>query len=366
MQIALVHDYLNQYGGAERVLEVLHAMFPQAPIYTSIYDAEAMPNEYRSWDIRTSFMQKLPGWRKHFRKYFLLYPSAFEHFDLSAYDLVISSSSAYAKGVITKPGARHLCYCHTPMRFAWRTDDYVKREQISGIFGAILPFFLTYLRLWDVQSSARVDRFIANSRTVAERIGHFYKRPSTIITPPVELQPFAPQPSEDFYLAGGRLVPYKRLDLAIKACTKLGLPLVIFGDGRDRAELEKVAGPSVRFVGKVDDASLRSLYARCRAYLMPGEEDAGIQPLEAMGAGRPVIAYKAGGALDSVIEGQTGRFFSQQTVEDLANAILASQNDHYDPTAIRGHAEQFARPAFEARIRAEIETLLSEGSGVRG
>ena len=359
MRVALVHDYLNQYGGAERVLEVLHDLYPNAPIYTSIYDSGALPAAYRSWDIRTSFMQRLPGWRKHFRKYFLLYPSAFENFDLSAYDLVISSSSAYAKGVITRPGAKHICYCHTPMRFAWRSADYVERERIGGVFGALLPLFLTYVRLWDGQTAQRVDHFVANSRTVASRIKHFYRRDATVLTPPVELEPWEPQDPGDFYLAGGRLVPYKRIDLAVRACNQLGLPLVVFGAGRDRAALEQIAGPTIRFVGRIDSATLRNLYGRCRAYLMPGEEDAGIQPLEAMGAGRPVIAYGAGGALDTIVEGRTGRFFAVQTVESLARAIVDSQADTYAPEAIRGHAETFARPMFEQQFRAIVEQVVA-------
>lgn len=358
MRVALVHDYLNQYGGAERVLEVLHAMYPTAPIYTSIYDRTAMPETYQTWDIRTSFMQKLPGWRKHFRKYFLLYPSAFEHFDLSAYDLVISSSSAYAKGVITRPGSKHICYCHTPMRFAWRSADYVEREQIGGLVGALLPLFLTYVRLWDTQTARRVDHFVANSRTVAARIKHFYRCDATILPPPVELLPFTPQAPADFYLAGGRLVPYKRIDLAIQACNALKVPLVVFGAGRDRAELERIAGPTIRFVGRVDPATLHDLYARCRAYLMPGEEDAGIQPLEAMGAGRPVIAYGAGGALDTIVEGQTGQFFTTQTAAALTEAIKASQPTAYDAAAIRHHAEAFARPTFEERFRRIVEATI--------
>ena len=359
MKIALIHDYLNQYGGAEKVLEVMHAMFPSAPIYTSIYDDLAMPARYRTWDIRSSFMQKLPAWRKHFRKYFLIYPSAFEQFDLSGYDLVISSSSAYAKGIITAPGAKHLCYCHTPMRFAWRSADYVERESIGGVFGKILPLFLTYVRLWDVQSAQRVDQFIANSQTVAARIKHFYHRDSVVLPPPVELQPFMQRDPDDFYLTGGRLVPYKRINLAVEACTRLKLPLIVFGDGRDRAELERIAGSTVKFVGRVDDATLRDLYARCRAYVMTGEEDAGIQPVEAMGAGRPVIAYKAGGALDTIIEGTTGRFFAQQSVESLMSAIQASQHDTYDAQAIRAHAEGFDRPIFEQKFMEQVEQVVN-------
>lgn len=285
MRVAIIHDYLNQYGGAERVLEALHALYPTAPVYTSIYDPEVMPQAYRSWDIRTSFMQHLPGWKKHFRRYFLLYPTAFESFDLSGYDLILSSSSAYAKGVIPRPGALHICYCHTPMRFAWRMHDYVEREAINGMQGSILPFLLTYVRLWDVTTVARVDAFVANSQEVAGRIKRYYGRPATIIPPPVELPPFPRCPAEEFYLAGGRLIPYKRLSLAVEAFSKLGLPLKIFGDGRDRAALQALAGPNIEFLGWVDEQQRRELFASCRAFIFPGAEDFGITPLEAMAAG---------------------------------------------------------------------------------
>ncbi len=266
-RVALVHDYLNQYGGAERVLEALHDLYPDAPVYTSIYDAAAMPASYAGWDIRTSWMQRLPAWRKHFRKYFLLYPSAFEAFDLNDYDLVISSSSAYAKGIIPRPGALHICYCHTPMRFAWRTGDYVEREAIGGRTSGLLAILLTCLRVWDVVSSKRVDTFVANSREVAARIQRLYRLEAEVIPPPVELQPYNAAGPGDFYLTGGRLVPYKRIDLVVEAFTVLKLPLVVFGTGRDRARLETLAGPTVRFVGRIDDAELQRLYEGCQAYI---------------------------------------------------------------------------------------------------
>jgi glycosyltransferase involved in cell wall biosynthesis len=355
MHVAIVHDYLNQYGGAERVLEALHDLFPEAPVYTSIYDPTAMPEQYRAWDIRTSWMQRLPGWRQHFRKYFLLYPSAFESFDLSGYDLILSSSSAYAKGVIPPPGARHICYCHTPMRFAWRTDAYVERESIGGLQAAILPIMLTYVRLWDAATTPRVDRFIANSRVVADRIARYYGRTATVIPPPVDLPPYAPQPPGDYYLAGGRLVPYKRLDLAVRAFNALRLPLKIFGEGRDRAALEAIAGPTVEFLGYVGEGERRALFAGCRAFVFPGEEDFGITPLEAMAAGRPVIAYAGGGALDSVLDAITGRFFHEQTAGALAAAVASERADRYDSVAIRKHAEGFGRDVFLARMRALID-----------
>lgn len=358
MRVAIIHDYLNQYGGAERVLEALHALYPEAPVYTSLYDAEAMPEHFRSWDIRTSFMQRLPGWRTHYRRYFLLYPAAFERFDLSAYDLILSSSSAYAKGVIPRPGAVHVCYCHTPMRFAWRTSDYVERERIAGLQGAILPLALTYVRLWDVVTANRVDAFVANSQEVASRIRRYYRREAEIIPPPVDLPPYDPRPSDDFYLAGGRLIPYKRIELIVEAFTHLRLPLKIFGDGRDRQRLERMAGPTIEFLGWVDEPTRHALFARCRAFIFPGEEDFGITPLEAMAAGRPVIAFGAGGALETVVDGVTGRFFYEPSAAALAAAVAASRADRYDALAIRQYAEGFGRPLFLERMRALIDETI--------
>lgn len=357
MRVALVHDYLNQYGGAERVLEALHALFPHAPVYTSIYDPAAMPAFYRTWDIRTSFMQQLPGWRRHFRRYFLFYPSAFESFDLNSYDLIVSSSSAYAKGIIPRPGALHLCYCHTPMRFAWRTNDYVEREAIGGLQGALLPLLLTYIRLWDVATVARVDRFIANSHEVASRIKRYYGRDATVIPPPVTLPPYVDAPPSDFYLAGGRLVPYKRLDLVVAAFNKLGLPLTIFGDGRARHDLERMAAANIRFVGHISETERLRLFSQCRAFIFPGAEDFGITPLEAMAAGRPVIAYAAGGALETVVEGVTGRFFSQPDPAALALAVATSRHDDYDAQVIRHHAESFGHEVFLSRIGEVLREL---------
>ncbi|WP_367280790.1 glycosyltransferase [uncultured Chloroflexus sp.] len=359
MRVALIHDYLNQYGGAERVLEALHELFPTAPIYTSIFDPATMPATYRAWDIRTSFMQRLPAWRTQFRRYVALYPTAFERFDLTDYDLVISSSSAFAKGIIPRPGALHICYCHTPMRFAWRTDDYVAREQINGMQAKLLPFLLNYLRIWDTVSANRVDLFVANSREVAGRISRYYRRPAVVIPPPVDLPPYEPQPPEDFYLAGGRLIPYKRLELAIEAFNHLRLPLKIFGDGRDRARLERMAGPNIEFLGWVDETTRLDLFARCRAFIFPGEEDFGITPLEVLAVGRPVIAYAAGGALETLIEGVTGRFFYQPTAAALAAAVALSRTDPVDTLALRQHAERFGRERFLSAMRSFIDEALA-------
>ncbi|HZG68794.1 MAG TPA: glycosyltransferase [Herpetosiphonaceae bacterium] len=367
-RVAIVHDYLNQYGGAERVLEDIHELYPDAPVFVAIYDPDAMPDAYRSWDIRPSWMQSLPGWRRLFRSFFPLYPSAFESFDLTNYDLIISSSSGYAKGIIPAPDAVHVCYCHTPMRFAWRTEDYLQRESVGGLTSRIVTLILPWLRTWDVVTATRVDAFIANSGVVAQRIRRYYGREAVVIPPPVDLPPYEPVSSEEFYLTGGRLVPYKRIDVAVRACTALRLPLVVFGDGRARADLEAIAGPTVQFVGYVDEPELRDLYRRCRAYITAADEDAGIQPVEAMAAGRPVIGYAAGGVLQSVIEDRTGMFFHEQDAAALAVALAASRYREWDADAIRAHAEQFSRERFREQLREAIAAAISQrhGSGASG
>lgn len=361
MRIAVIHDYLNQYGGAERVLEAIHEIVPQAPVYTSIYDATAMPGAYQQWDIRTSWMQRLPYWRRFFRHYFVFYPFAFEQMNLQPYDVIISSSSAYAKGVRPRDGAVHICYCHTPMRFAWQTEQYIARENIRGLAQIVMRFLLRFVRAWDVHSARRVTHFIANSQVVAARIKQYYQRDAVVIPPPVDLAPFEDCAPGDYFLTGGRLVPYKRIDLAVKACTALNIPLVVFGDGRDKDELMAHAGPSVRFVGRVSDAERLRLFAECRGFLFPGEEDFGITPLEAMAAGRPVLAYRAGGALDTVVEGTTGLFFDYQDVDTVKAGLLAMQSHTWSAPHIRQHAEQFSRERFMAKIRAFV-TAHAPGS----
>lgn len=361
--IALVHDYLNQYGGAERVLEALHDVYPAAPVYTSIYAPKKMPEQYRRWQIHTSFMQRLPKVNELHQFYLPLYPTAFEQFDLSKYKVVLSSSSAFAKGVITKPDTLHVCYCHAPMRFAWNYHDYVGGEQWAKRVGLLLPLVMTYVRLWDEVSSRRVDAFIANSRVVARRIRKRYGRRATIINPPVNTGLYNPRSDGthgDYFLAVSRMIPYKRLDIVIDAFTKLKLPLKVVGSGRQGSQLRANAGPNVQFVGPVSDAQLRELYAGCRALVFPGEEDFGITPLEAQASGRPVIAYGAGGALESVVPGVTGEFFGTQTTECLAETVSRFDERRYDPQAIRKHAEGFDTEVFKSKIRAYIKATRAE------
>lgn len=359
MKVAIVHDYLMQMGGAEKVVEVLHDLFPTAPIFTSAYHADAMPASYRSWDIRTSFLQRLPFKTRSHRAALLLYPAAFESFDLSRFDLVISSSSAFAKGVVTGPDTIHICYTHTPMRFAWAPRSYLKEERLARLARPFLGPALHYLRNWDALSSMRVDYHIANSNTVARRIIKFYRRDCEVIFPPVETARFHISPAvEDYYLMVTRLAPYKRLELAVEACTKLGRPLKIVGGGRYGRELQKIAGPQVEFLGRVSDAALPDLLARAKAYILPGEEDFGISPVEANASGRPVIAFAAGGALDSQIDGVTGVLFPQPTAQSLMDAMQRADALEFDPQSIRKHAEKFDTRCFRLAMQDVIERAL--------
>jgi glycosyltransferase involved in cell wall biosynthesis len=367
MKVALVHDYLNQMGGAERVVLALHEIFPDAPLYTSIYDPRRVDPAFRLMDIRTSFMQRFPLVTSHHQPYLPFYPYAMESLDLRGYDLVLSSSSAFAKGVITRPETLHICYCHTPMRWCWNYAEYVERERLGRLTRKVLPLFISRLRLWDQVSAARVDHFIANSPIVAERIRKYYRREAVVIPPPVEVARFRFDPAGrtgDYFLVVSRLVPYKRIDLAIEACNRLRLPLVIVGKGRDLARLQKLAGPTVHFAGQLSDAEVLDYFARCRALIFPGEEDFGITPLEAQAAGRPVIAYAAGGALASVIEGVTGLFFREQSVESLTAALASFDERAFDPSTIRQHALEFDKPRFQQRIRQFIEARLAEREGM--
>jgi glycosyltransferase involved in cell wall biosynthesis len=364
MRVALVHDYLNQMGGAERVVMAFHEIFPDAPIYTSIYDPERVDPVFRTMDIRTTFMQKLPLVTKYHQPYLPFYPFAMESLDLRGYDLVLSSSSAFGKGVITRPETLHICYCHTPMRWCWNYDEYVEREQLGKMARSILPILITGLRTWDQTSSMRVDYFIANSPVVADRIQKYYRREAVVIPPPVEAERFPFDPTiqpENYFLIVSRLIPYKRIDLAIEACNRLQLPLVIIGSGRDLDRLKTLAGPTIRFTGRLSDEEVIYYYTHCRALLFPGEEDFGITPLEAQAAGRPVIAYQAGGALASVVDGITGAFFQQQTVDSLATVLASFDERMYNPHVIRNHALEFDKPRFSRRILQFIEAKLSEG-----
>ena len=360
MKVALVHDYLNQMGGAERVLLALHDLYPAAPIYTSFYDPQRVDPSFGWMEIRTSWMQRLPLVTRHHQPFLPLYPFAFERLDLSEYDLVLSSSSAFAKGINVRPDALHICYCHTPMRWAWN-QDYLNSERLGPCAHLLLPGLIRRLRWWDWATAQRVGSFIANSAAVAQRISDYYQREATIIPPPVDTSSYqVSEVQEPFFLMVSRLVPYKRLDIAIQACNRLHMPLKIIGTGRDRPRLERLAGPTVEVLGWLPDEEVHLALSRCQALISTGEEDFGLAMLEAQASGRPVIAYGAGGALSSIIEGSTGCFFYQQTAEALMDALRCFRADQFDPQIIRRHAEAFDTVRFRQRITQHITELLSQ------
>ena len=350
-RIALVHDYFVQLGGAERVAEAMHDSFPSAPMYTTVALKDSLPKRLRGADIRTSPMQHLPKLDRRFRHYFMLYPFAVEHFDLSEYDLIFSSSSGYAKGVRRRRNAIHVCYCHTPMRWVWRYDDYVAREGFGGVAQAALPFLLWGLKKWDRRASRQPNYYIANSRLVARRIKKIYGREAFVIPPPIEVNRFHMSDEvDDYYMVLSRLMPYKRIDLAIEACKRMNRRLIVIGDGPDRARLEKLADDRIEFLGRQPDAVVNYYAARCRALIFPGEEDFGMAPLEANAAGRPVIAYRGGGAVETVEENVTGVFFDEANSQSLATAIENFEGRRWDQYMLRRHAEKFDVSVFSFRV----------------
>ena len=338
-------------GGAERVAEAMHDSFPGAPIYTTVALPQSLPSRMRAADIRTSPMQHLPAMDRKFRHYFMLYPFAVEHFDLSPYDLIFSSSSGYAKGVRRRRNAIHVCYCHTPMRWVWRYDDYVAREKFGKGIRSLLPLALWGLRKWDLRAAQQPNYYIANSRLVAERIRKIYKREAFVIPPPIEVNRFhMSNDIQDYYLVLSRLMPYKRIDLAIEACKRMNRRLIIIGDGPDRARLEKLGDDRIEFLGRQSDQIVNYYAARCRALLFPGEEDFGMAPLEANAAGRPVIAFRAGGAEETVVDGKTGVFFDSPNALALGEAIEQFESMHWSQILLRRHAEKFDRNVFAFRV----------------
>lgn len=367
LRVALVHDWLNQVGGAENVLEELVRLFPGAPVYTSMYAPDRMPPEYRSWDIRTTFMQHLPRVATHHQAYLPIYPLAFGRLDLNGYDLVLSNKSGFCHGVPVPPGAIHVCYCLTPTRFLWQYEAYRAREGLHPALDIALRPIIARLRRWDYHAAQRVHHFIAISSEVQDRIRRFYHRESTIIYPPVDVRRFTPSgaPPGDYYLTGGRLIPYKRIDLAVQACTALGLRLLVYGEGRDREALERLAGPTVTFLGRVPWNELATLLQGARAFIFPGLEDFGIAPLEAQAAGRPVIAFAGGGALDTIKPGVTGEFFTAQTTESLVAALQAFDPTAYNPADCRANAERFSTERFERELKESLWNFVNTHASSR-
>ena len=356
MKLAIVHEYLNQYGGGERVMEALHELYPEAPVFTLIFDPEKVPRHYQSWDIRPSpLVAKLPFLKKHYKKYFPLYPVAVEQFDLSEYDCVISSSHLWAKGAITRSDTCHVCYCYTPMRQAWdKYHEYLERENENRALKKFLPFVMNYIRMWDRLTADRVDHFIGISEHVCRRIRKHYRRDAEVIYPPVDTEFYSEVTvsKQDYFLCVSRLVPYKRIDLAVEAFNHLGLPLKIVGDGNDYKKLKSIARDNIEFLGWLPDEEIRQYYGSARAFVFPGEEDFGITPVEAQAAGTPVIAFARGGVLETVLADQTGLFFPHPSAESLGETVrkFEEQEKNFDPALIRSHAGEFDKRVFSLKF----------------
>jgi glycosyltransferase involved in cell wall biosynthesis len=378
LKVALVHDFLNQYGGAERVLLALHEIFPEAPIYTMLYDSAKMRGKFKNADIRPSFLQKFPKFLKKRHKYMLPFmPTAPETFNLRDFDLVISSSSAFAKGIIVKPKTIHICYCHSPMRYAWDWNEKYLNEQGLGsgrkIFARLM---LNYVRMWDKAAADRPDFFIANSRSTQTRIEKYYRRESEVVYPPVDIEgvEVGPRtyeasgttPTEDYFLIVSRLSPYKKVEIAIEAMNKLDLPLIVIGEGDSKyvKYLKSIAGPKTKFLGWKSDENTKKYFASCRAFLFPGEDDCGIAPVEAMSFGRPVIALRRGGAMETIIEGETGEFFDEPMIEVLADAVRRFQENEksYDPAKIRAQAQKFSKEKFVENMKRVIGEMVNQSN----
>ncbi|EKE20220.1 MAG: hypothetical protein ACD_8C00038G0006 [uncultured bacterium] len=362
MRIAFVHDYLVQYGGAERVLECLCEIYPYAPIYTILHNRDAMHGVFEDKKIYTSYLQKFPFAKSWHRVFPLLMPPAIEQFDFSAYDVVVSDSSSYAKGIITGPETLHICYMHTPMRYAW--DDcqkYTRDFYFPRIIKKMIPFAMNYIRLWDRVSAERVDVFIANSNFVSRRIKKYYRKDSTVIHPPVDTKSFSiieKTEKQEYFLMVGRLIAYKRHSVAIKALNDLKLPLKIIGRGPELERLKKIAGPTVEFLGRVEDQELKKYYANCQAVIFPQEEDFGIVAIEALSSGKPLIAFRGGDIPEHMEEKTMGVFFDEQTPSAVAKAVQKFQKLSFESEYIRSKVLKFDREIFKQKMKEFIEEAV--------
>ncbi len=362
MKIAIAHDWLVSSGGAEKVLESLLEIYPDADVFTSVLDREKLPKTFEKVEIKTSFIQKLPYAAKMYRSYLPLMPSAFKSFDRSGYDLVISNSHACAKGVSVPASACHICYCLTPMRYIWDMyGEYMSIEKPNLLVKAAAPFVAAYLRRWDRESSKKVDHFAAVSSFIAWRIKEYYGRESTVIYPPVDTEGFKMADDHgDYYLVVSRLVPQKRTDIIISAFNSLKKPLKIIGTGRDEPRLKAMAKDNVEFLGFQSHEEISELMSRCKALVFASYEDFGIVPVEAQACGRPVIAYGAGGTLDTVSTGETGIFFYEQTPESVRQAVLQFEKMSFDSGFIKNKAERFSKRVFKDSIKKFVAEKLDE------
>jgi glycosyltransferase involved in cell wall biosynthesis len=352
-KIALVFDWMTNPGGAEKVNHFLHKMFPDAPIFTSIFNPKKLKG-FENAPITTSFIQNLPFAKSKHQLYLNWMPYAYEQFDLSNFDIVISSSHSCAKGIITKPETMHICYCHTPMRYAWDNwHSYIREYKMNSLVKYFGKKSIHKLRMWDRVSADRVDYYIANSNTTKKRIQKYYSKPSSVIYPMMKTSDYKiAKKTKGYFLAVGRLIPYKKFDLIVETFNQIGLPLKIAGTGIMEDELEKQAKGNIEFLGYVPDEELKTLYSECEALIFPQIEDFGITPLEAMASGRPVIALKKGGALDTIVDGKTGVFFDEQTPEHLKKGIAEYQKNKkkFIPEKIREHANKFDEKVFKQEL----------------
>ena len=367
MRVAIIHYWLVGMRGGEKVIEALCRMFPQADLFTHVYRPAAVSETIRQHRVTQSFVGRLPFAAKLYKNYLPLMPMALEQLDLRGYDLIISSESGPAKGIIPPPGALHVCYCHSPMRYVWNMfHEY--RHEAGPVKRALMLPAAHYIRGWDALSAQRVDHFIANSHNVADRIARYYRREATVIPPPVNVDEFALAPGDEdggYDLMAGELVGYKRPDLAVAAYNALGRRLVVSGGGEMLDTIRRMAGPTVTVLGPQPFANLRALYSGCRALVFPGEEDFGIVPVEAMASGRPVMAFGRGGALETVIDGVTGLFFPEQSVEAIIAAERRLGALRFDPLTIRRHAEAFSAGIFESRMRAFLGACAPREESLR-
>jgi len=357
MKLALAHDYLIQMGGAERVVASMHRRFPDAPIFTSAVNSETLWADFANADIRTTWLQHAPFIRSHthFKKYFPLYPAAFRSFHPQGFDRAWISSSTFAKYMRFPKTTRTVCYIHNPTRFLWQTDEYVDTEVSQGLLNRLVRLMLPAFRRADQQAARRMNVLVANSRNVQERIRRFYGRESVVIPPPVETERFQVHAENDgYYLIVSRLIAYKNIDLAVRAFSRAGKKLIVAGAGPQRAALEKMAGPTVQILGRRPQEEIDALFARCRAFVFPGHEDFGITPVEAMACGKPVLAYKKGGALETIVDGHTGVFFAEATEEALLAAAEQLEHIHWQPYKIRAHATRFSEKHFLEQMEAVL------------
>ncbi|MCI0551594.1 MAG: glycosyltransferase [Anaerolineae bacterium] len=368
MKMALVHDWLNQRGGAEDVLETLMTMYPEHPLYTSIYWREKMPSAWQTWDTHTLWIDHLPKIYEKHQAYLPFYPLAWGGADFSEYDVILSNKSGFCHGLKKSENTLHICYCLAPTRYVWQYESYMDRENVGKATRLALNPLISYLRRWDYQAAQRVNHFIAPSTDIQERIKTHYHRDAVVIYPPVKVAEgfqVAPQ-TENYFLSLGRLVPYKRMDLIVEACSRLKLPLKVAGSGRDLERLKALAGPTVEFLGYVADQELPNLFARAKAFVFPGLEDFGITPVQAQAAGRPVIAYKGGGTLDTVIEGKTGTLFSEQTMECLMATLQKFNAADYAPEDCRANALRFDEAVFREQISTYVAQAWSDFPSKQG